>query len=325
VKLTGKRVLVTGGAGFIGSHLVDRIIQDDPEALVIVDNFFLGREENLSAARQALPDLKVLRMDAADLAAMRTVVHNEQIEVVFDLAVVPLPTSLAYPAWTVQTNVAIATTFCELARAGDIQTLVHCSSSESYGTAQYVPMDEKHPLDAITPYAASKAAADQIVLSYCKTFDIDAVVVRPFNQFGPRQNDDAYAGIIPVVVRRVQTQQPIEIFGDGHQTRDYIFVRDTADGIVRIYEREKIRQQVLNLGSGQEISVNELVQKLLEVMNATNHPVIHVEARPGDVRRHLAGVDLARSLIGFQSPGVTHENLQETVEWYLNEGVLKPI
>jgi UDP-glucose 4-epimerase len=316
-QLSGKSIVVTGGAGFIGSHLVDRLIKEGPANLVVVDSFFLGREENLRQARQAYPDLKVIRMDAANLAAMRQIVQTEKTEVVFDLAVIPLPTSLVYPAWTVQTNVAIATACCELARFGDIETLVHCSSSEGYGTAQRVPMDEDHPLAAITPYAASKAAADQVVLSYHRTFAIDAVIVRPFNQFGPRQNAGAYAGIIPIVVNRVKHGQPVEIFGDGDQTRDYFFVRNTADAMVHIYEQEATRGYVLNVASGQEITVNDLVARLLKVMQAPHHPVVHVAPRQGDVRRHCAGIDRARRLIGLEPAGITDEHLAETVSWYL--------
>lgn len=311
--LKGKNVLVTGGAGFVGSHLAERILQQNPAKLVVVDNFFLGRLENLKAIQQ---DIQIIRMDASDLAAMRQVATAEKIDVVFDLAVIPLPTSLTYPAWTVQTNVAMATTFCELARFGDIATLVHCSSSEAYGTAAYVPMDEQHPLAAITPYAASKAAADQVVLSYCRTFQIDAVIVRPFNQFGPRQNDKTYAGIIPIVINRVKQGLPVEIFGDGHQTRDYIFVRDTTDFIIKVFDDARTRGQVINVGSGREISINILVERLLEAMDALNHPVVHTAPRAGDVRQHCAGIDMARQLLGVDPPGVTHENLKETIEWY---------
>ena len=175
--------MVTGGAGFIGSHLVDRIILEKPKNIVVVDNFFLGNEENLVEARQAYPDLKVHRLDASDLAAMHDLAESEEIEVVFNLAVIPLPTSIKYPLWTMNSNIGIASAFCELARWGVIKTLVHCSSSEAYGSAEQVPMNEEHPLLATTPYAASKASADQIVLSYCRTFGIDAVIVRPFNQF----------------------------------------------------------------------------------------------------------------------------------------------
>jgi UDP-glucose 4-epimerase len=320
MKLMGKSVLITGGAGFVGSHLADRIIRENPANLTIVDNFFLGKEVNLSDARKSFPDLKVIRVDASDLAAMRQIVTSEKTEVIFDLAVIPLPTSLVYPFWTFQTTTMAAATACELARAGDIQTLVHCSSSEAYGTAQYVPMDEKHPLAALTPYAAGKAAADQVVMSYYATFHIDTVIVRPFNQFGPRQNQDSYAGIIPKVIRQVKQGQTIEIYGDGEQTRDYIFVRDTADAFVRIYEHETTRGLVLNVGSGVEISVNDLVKMLLEVLCVPDHPVVHAAPRPGDVRRHCAGIGRSRELIGLNPPGVTHENLQETTDWYLFQG-----
>ncbi|HUW96832.1 MAG TPA: NAD-dependent epimerase/dehydratase family protein [Anaerolineae bacterium] len=315
--LRGKSVLVTGGAGFIGSHLVDRIIQEDVANLVVVDSFFLGREENLTDASAEFPELKVYRLDASDLAAMRHVTESEGIQVVFDLAVVPLPTSLIYPMWTFNTNVGIATTFCELARWGCIETLLHCSSSEAYGTAQYVPMDENHPQVAITPYAASKAAADQIVLSYVRTFGIDAVIVRPFNTFGPRQNPGRHAAIIPIVVRRATNGSSIEIHGDGEQTRDYIFVRDTADAIVRICESEASRGKVVNVATGHEISINELVGKLLRVMGVPDHPVVHTSPRPGDVRRHCGDITLARKLIGFEPAALMDEDLQETVDWYL--------
>jgi UDP-glucose 4-epimerase len=312
----GRSLLITGGAGFIGSHLVDRVLRDEPARVVVVDNFFLGHESNLDDARAVRPDLEVIRLDAADLAAMQDVVVEHKVDTVFDLAVVPLPTSLTYPAWTVQTNVGIATTFCEIARRGLIERLIHCSSSEAYGTARYVPMDEGHPHDAITPYAASKSAADHIIHSYVQTFGIDATTVRPFNNFGPRQNPGSYAGIIPIVVRRVAAGRPIEIHGDGKQTRDFIFAPKTADMIVRVFESEACRGRVLNVASGIETSVNELVQRLLAVLGAPDHPVVHTEERPGDVRRHCADVSLARQLLGYEPRELSDEDLEATVTWY---------
>jgi len=200
--IRGKRVLVTGGAGFIGSHLVDRLIEEQLARLVVVDNFFLGYEPNLAAAREAHPDLMVERLDAGDLASMQSLVAREQIEVAFNLAVVPLPTSFEYPAWAIFSNVAICTTFCELARVGSLQTLVHCSSSEAYGSALYSAMDEAHPLVPTTPYAASKAGGDQIVLSYCETFGIDPTIARPFNNYGPPNRVSLRHDGAAVVVRR---------------------------------------------------------------------------------------------------------------------------
>jgi UDP-glucose 4-epimerase len=317
MKLSGKNVLVTGGAGFIGSHLVDRIIQENPAKLLVVDNFFLGQEENLHDARENYPGLKVNRLDASDLDSMRNLVEAEKVEVVFNLAVIPLPTSLHYPVWTIHTNVGIATTFCELVRWGSIQTLVHVSSSEAYGSALYIPMDEKHPMLPTTPYAASKTAEDQIVLSYHRTFHIDTVIARPFNNFGPRQNMGSYAGIIPIIVQRVTKGLPIEIYGDGEQTRDFIFVRDTVRAFVRVYEEEATRGLELNIATGHEININDLVHRLLCIMRVPNYPVIHTDPRPGDVRRHCGDVTLAGKLIGYESRPLTDDQLEETVSWYL--------
>lgn len=309
-------MLVTGGAGFIGSHLVDRLIAESPKRIIVVDNFFLGNERNLLDARAAYPDLEVLRLDASNLAAMQDVVASRQIETVFDLAVVPLPTSLEYPHWTMLTNIGITAAFCEIARRGLIERLVHMSSSEVYGSGRYVPMDENHPDDAITPYAAAKAAEDHIIRSYVQTFGIDATVVRPFNNYGPRQNPGSYAGIIPIVIQRVELNLPIEIHGDGEQSRDFTFVRDTADFTVAIHETPAARGQEINVATGVGTTINHLVQRILEILGAPNHPVIHTDERPGDVRRHQADASRLVSLVGRQ-PGVLDDNaLAETVEWY---------
>jgi len=316
MSVRSKSVLVTGGAGFIGSHLVDRLIEDEPAKLVVVDNFFLGHLDNLDSALSARPDLEIIRLDAADLAAMQDVVTEHNIDTVFDLAVVPLPTSLTYPSWTVQTNIGIATAFCEIARRGLIERYIHLSSSEAYGSARTVPMNEDHPHDAITPYAASKSAADHIISSYVQTFGIDATTIRPFNNVGPRQNPGSYAGIIPIVVRRVMAGLPIEIHGDGEQTRDFTFVRDTADFIVRIHDSPECQGKVLNVATGVETSINELVARLLVAMGKPDHPIVHGPERAGDVRRHCADVSRLTGLLGDRPHTLSDEALAETVEWY---------
>lgn len=316
--LRDKNILVTGGAGFIGSHLVDRILQEQPAKLVVVDNFFLGRDENLLPAQRAFPDLRVFRLDAADFSSMRQLVTTEKIQVVFNLAVIPLPTSLDFPMWTVEVNTKIATVFCELARTGCIETLLHMSSSEAYGSALYSSMDEAHPLLPITPYAASKAAGDQIVLAYGQTFGLDILIARPFNNFGPRQNAGSYAGLIPIVVHRVLNGQPIEIHGDGLQTRDYIFVRHTVTALLQLYQMPAARGRVVNVATGHEITVNALTAQLLRVMGVPDYSVLHTADRPGDVRRHCGDVRLLRELTGMEPQPISDEDLRETVEWYLN-------
>ena len=317
MSLKNKSVLVTGGAGFIGSHLVDRLIQEGPSRVVVVDNFFLGSESNLDLAFSVYPDLEIIRLDAADLGAMQDLVVDRGIDTVFDLAVVPLPTSLSFPALTIHTNVSVATTICEISRRELIQRFVHFSSSEAYGSARYVPMDEDHPHDSLTPYAASKSAADHIISSYVKTFGIDATVVRPFNNIGPRQNPGSYAGIVPIVVKKVLAGEPIEIHGDGHQTRDLTFVRDTADFAVRIHDSEASRGITLNVATGTETSVNSLVKRLLVILGKTGHPIVHSEPRPGDVRRHLGDVRALHSLLGDVPAAISDDALAETVDWFV--------
>lgn len=315
LKLTGKSVMVTGGAGFIGSHLVDRIVQEEPDNLVVVDNLFLGKMENLAQAQQDFSALKFYSQDVSDYEAMKQILTAEGVEVVFNLAVIPLPTSLERPRWTVDTNVAMTTVVCELLREGYYQDLIQFSSSEAYGSAQYVPMDEKHPLMPSTPYAASKIACDYTVLSYWKTFDTSAAILRPFNNFGPRQNEAAYAGIIPIVIQRALQGLPIVIYGDGEQTRDFVFVRQVADAALRTYEEPVTRGQVMNVASGQEISVNRLVREILAVLDI-DVPIVYEAPRPGDVRRHRSAIDQARKLIDFQPRPTSMEGLEETVAWY---------
>ena len=315
LSLTGKRVLVTGGAGFIGSHLVERIARERPRVLSVIDNMYLGRPDNLAAARELFPELNLHVQDASNYDAMGAIVAGERIDVVFNLAIVPLPASLINPRWTVDHNVALATVPCELQRQGFFETLIHFSSSEAYGTAAYVPMDEAHPSVPSTPYAASKLAGDYVVLSYRETYGTDVAILRPFNNFGPRQNAGAYAGIIPIVVGRALRGEQIVIYGDGEQTRDFVFVRDTADAAVRTYEEPATRGRVINVASGVEVSMNQLVGELLTALDCEAE-IVHEEARPGDVRRLCGAIDLARDLIGFEPTTELSAGLRETVAWY---------
>ncbi len=315
LNLAGKKVLVTGGAGFIGSHLVDRLVLEAPASIVVVDNLFLGKVDNLTPARSAFPGLRFYQEDVTDYETMEAIVAREGIDVIFDLAVVPLPTSLSLPRWTVDTNVAATTVVCELARRNCYETLIHFSSSEVYGSAIEVPMDEGHPLQPATPYAASKAGGDHIVASYRQTFGIDAAVVRPFNAFGPRQNEGAYAGVIPVVLRRALANDPVLIDGDGHQTRDFTFVAEIAEAAVRVYQHQQTRGRVVNVCSGREVSINDLVASLLAAVGSSVE-VAHGKPRPGDVRRHCGSPALCQQLTGFRPSGSLDAGLAVTVQWY---------
>jgi len=315
MSVKNKSVLVTGGAGFIGSHLVDRLIKEEPENLVVVDNLFLGKEANLEEARENYPNLKIYNQDASDYETMSEIMKNEGTEVVFNLAVIPLPASLTKPRWAFEQNVNITLTICELARNDYFDTLIHFSSSEAYGTSEYAPMDEKHPLNGTTPYAASKAASDQLVYSYCKTFGIEAAIIRPFNNYGPRQNEGSYAGVVPLTIKRILNNEAPVIYGDGKQTRDYLYVTDTANAAIDVYDSKNARVKVLNIASGKEISIENLIKLIAKYLHCDKQ-IVYERERPGDVRRHIANIYLAEDLIGFKPTVSPKEGLKLTVEWY---------
>ncbi|MEK6967644.1 MAG: GDP-mannose 4,6-dehydratase [Nanoarchaeota archaeon] len=313
--LRNKSVLVTGGAGFIGSHLIEEIIKERPRHIVVVDNFFLGDMKNLSDAKKKFNSLTVKNQDASDYKKMKLIIKENEIDAVFNLAMVPLPVSLVKPEWSFDINVKITRALCQLLREDTFKTLCHYSSSEVYGTALKDKMDEQHPLFPHTPYAASKAACDHLVYSYYKTFGIDMLIVRPFNNFGPRQNDMSYAGVIPITIKRIMNNQTPVIYGDGMQTRDFLFVRDTAKATVTAYKSSNTHGKIINVASGKETSVNTLVKIICNELSWTK-PVKYEGARPGDVKRHLGDITLAKKLINFKPSVNLEDGIKETVMWY---------
>jgi len=313
----GKNVLVTGGAGFIGSHVVDRLIEEGPKSITVVDNLFLGKHENLSDARLRRLDIPLIHIDASDESSMRTIAAKSDFDLVFDLAVIPLPTSLTYPSWTAKVNFANTLVLCELARSGHIAQLIHFSSSEVYGSALAVPMSESHPLGALTPYAASKAGGDLLVNSYIETYGITATIIRPFNNFGPRQNSGSYAGIIPIVIGNLRDGKPIEIHGTGKQTRDFVYAPQTADLAVKAAKKPETKGKTFNIATGQETSILEIVTLMKSAFGKPSHPTIFTESRTGDVERHVGDTKLLQELLGETPNPINEKMLGETIEWYL--------
>ncbi len=309
------RALVTGGAGFIGSHLVEAIVNRGASRVVVVDDLFLGRRDNLDEIAND-PRVEICELDASVEESMADLLRRVEPDFVFNLAVVPLPASLTRPRWSAEVNINLTLALCELQRQGLFDRLVHYSSSEAYGTAIHVPMDEDHPLVPHTPYAASKAAGDHLATAYSLTFDHPFMTIRPFNNYGPRQNMLQYAGIVPTAIRSILREEPVVVFGDGLQTRDYIFVRDTVEATLRLVETDEAWGQTINVASGAELSVLTLITMLAEICGKTL-TIRHLPPRPGDVRRHVADVTRATRLLGGPvAKTLLTQGLEETVRWY---------
>ncbi len=289
-------VLVTGGAGFIGSHLVDAL--SGCRELRVLDDLSTGRLENIAGHVEA-NRVQFLRGDLRDQSLLRRAL--EGVQVVFHLACRGVRHSLGQPVENHEVNALATLLLLGEARRAGVRRFVHVSSSEVYGTARTAPMGEDHPCYPETVYGAAKLAGEAYARAYHRTYGLPTVVVRPFNNFGPRSHHEGDSGeVIPrFAVWALNGQAPI-IFGDGRQTRDFIYVADTAYWLCRVAECDALIGRTVNLGSGKETSVRELAEVVCAAAGRPDLAPIFEAARPGDVRRHLADSGLACQALGFR-------------------------
>jgi UDP-glucose 4-epimerase len=313
-QIAGKTVIVTGGAGFIGSHLVDRLLVEGAAHVVVIDNMFLGSEDNLLEA-QATGKLSFYKDDAEFVSSLEYVFGRHPVDVVFNCATKALNYSFLNPANAFGTNVTVALNLLELQRRGAFSTLCHFSTSEVYGSAVYEPMDEQHPRHPTTTYAAGKAAADLAVESYVHMFGLDAFIVRPFNNYGPRQNHRGLlAGVIPLTAWRILSGHAPEIHGDGLQSRDFIHVRDTVDAVIRLFHVLPAGESV-NISTDNQVAIGSLVIKIAEILGFDGQ-IVRKPARQADVLCHNASNQKVRALIDY-SLTEFDAGLRETLAWYV--------
>ncbi|MBR0403967.1 MAG: NAD-dependent epimerase/dehydratase family protein [Eggerthellaceae bacterium] len=310
--IEGKNILLVGGAGFIGSHLADRLIQDGAARIVIVDNLFTGKEENIAKAIDKGAIFIV--QDAEDYESLKKIIEDNQIDIVFNLATKALKHSFVDPRDAFDTNVKVIGNLLELLRLNAFSSLCHFSSSEVYGTAVYEPMDEKHPLNPTTTYAGGKAAADIMLKTYVSMFDVDAFIVRPFNNYGPRQNwIGPLSGIIPITAKRIIDGECPVLEGTGQQSRDFIYVEDTVDAVVKLFPVMCGGQDV-NISAHGNITIRDLLEKICDYMGYDGE-ITRLPERGADVACHDASNDLVKSLIDFD-PRNIDEGLPITLDWY---------
>jgi UDP-glucose 4-epimerase len=306
-------VLVTGGAGFIGSHIVDACLAQGAKHVIAVDNLFLGNENNLKNALET-GNATFYKDDIEIRTSLDYIFENYDIDVVFNCATKALNYSFLNPENAFSTNVTGALNLLELQRSGKFKTLCHFSTSEVYGSAVYEPMDESHPKNPLTTYAAGKAAADLAVESYVRMFDLDAFIVRPFNNYGPRQNHKGMlAGIIPITAYRILNDITPEIHGTGDQTRDFIHVFDTVNAVMKLYDKMEPAESI-NISTNNQVSMNDLVTSICNIMSYKGD-VLRKPERKSDVECHNACNKKIHGMIDYKLTPFD-DGLKSTLDWY---------
>ncbi|MCJ7631344.1 GDP-mannose 4,6-dehydratase [Candidatus Bathyarchaeota archaeon] len=311
------RMLITGGAGFIGSYLCEKYAEEE-HIVLCLDNFLSG---NLLNIRHLLGyrNFKLIKGDIRDFDLLERIVRD--VDVVFHLAAqIHVDRSYVEPRLTYEINVMGTQNVLEVARIYDVKKVIHSSTSEVYGSAQYVPIDEKHPLDAPHPYGASKIAADRMCNAYIQTYGMDISIPRFFNIFGPRQRDIGYGGVISIFTRRVLNNMPPVIYGDGLQTRDYTYVEDAARAFDLILNH-KSKLEPINIGTGKEVSIIDLANLIIELCGKKGKiKPVHVAPRIGEVKKLIADARKAKKILRWEPRYGLKEGLKAFIQWYKQYG-----
>lgn len=308
----GKRALVTGAGGFIGSHLTERLVELGASVRAIVHYNALGTWGWLDSSPVS-GEIEVVTGDVCDRDSVEQAMRD--VEVVFHLAaLIAIPYSYHAPVSYIRTNVEGTLNVLQTARKLDVERVVHTSTSEVYGTARYVPIDEAHPLQGQSPYSASKIGADKLAEAFHLSFDLPIVTVRPFNTFGPRQSARA---VIPTIITQALTQPSIRL-GNLAPTRDMNFVLNTVEGFICAAAPIQAVGRVVNIGTGKEISIGDLARLILELLGK-DLPIACDEQRVrpegSEVDRLCADNRQAQELLGWQPRYTLREGLLKTIEW----------
>lgn len=312
------RILITGGAGFIGSHLCEKYTKEG-HTVICLDNFMSG---NLTNVRHLLDyrNFKLIKGDIRDFDLLEKIMRD--VDVVFHLAAqIHVDRSYIEPKLTYEVNVMGTQNVLEVARMHDAKRVIHASTSEVYGSALHVPIDEKHPLNAPHPYGASKIAADRMCYAYIQTYGMNISIMRFFNIFGPRQRDIGYGGVISIFTRRILNNTPPIIYGEGLQTRDYTYIKDVVNAYDLVLNHDGAITEPINFGTGKEVSVVELANKIIKLCDKTGEmEPVYIEPRIGEVKQLIADATKAENLLGWEPEYSLDDGLENFVQWYKNYG-----
>ena len=321
MQLRDRRVLVTGADGFIGSHLSEMLVKAGAQvrALCLYNSFnSWGWLEDVDCVK----DMQVVTGDVRDPHFCQTL--TQKIDVIFNLAaLIAIPYSYIAPDSYVDTNIRGALNICQAALKSEVGRVIQVSTSEVYGTAQYVPIDEKHPLQAQSPYSASKIGADAIATSFHNAFDLPVIIARPFNTYGPRQSARA---VIPTIISQLASGATQVRIGDTRPTRDFNYVLDTCKGMLELAICDAAVGQVVNIGSNQELSVGDLFHKIRSLMRSEATLIAEEQRmRPeaSEVQRLRCDNTKMKALTGFEPDYSLDQGLQLTIDWFLDPVNLK--
>lgn len=318
MRLSGKKVLVTGAEGFIGSHLTEKLVQMGADVTALVQyNSFNNWGWIDSFENSVKNSIKVVTGDIREYDGMKRIVKGQDI--VFHLAaLIAIPYSYNSPMAYVKTNVEGTTNVLEACREYEVEKMIHTSTSETYGTALYVPIDEKHPLQGQSPYSASKIAADKMAESYYRSFNTPVATIRPFNTYGPRQSARA---VIPTIISQILAGKTEIKLGSLTPTRDFNYVKDTANAFIKVAESDKTIGETINAGSNYEISIGDTVKLIIKLMGK-NVTILCDEERlrpeKSEVNRLWAENSRIKELTGWKPEYSLEKGLAETIEWIKN-------
>jgi dTDP-glucose 4,6-dehydratase len=310
-----KRVLVTGGAGFIPSNFIRHLLAKTAHDVVSLDALtYAGNVENLADV-MSHERLSFVHGDIRDVELVREVVS--EVDVIVNAAAEShVEKSIEQGGREfVTTNVEGTQILLDAIREAPVERFILFSSSEVYGTAERDPMDEEHPLNPRSPYAATKAGADRLAYSYFVTYGLPIVIVRPFNNYGPRQHPEK---VVPRFITQALQDRPLTIHGDGHASRDWLYVDDDAEAVEAVIETplERVAGEVLNIATGIDISVNDIAAAVLDALGKPASLKQHVTERPGQVDRHIGSTDKMERLTGWRARTSFAEGLERTIAWY---------
>jgi nucleoside-diphosphate-sugar epimerase len=302
--------LVTGGAGFIGSHIAEELLRRG-ERVRVADSFITGKRENLAH----LPNVELVEGDLADFAvAQRAVVG---IDYVLHQAAIPsVPRSVQDPITSNRANIDASVNVLVAARDAGVKRVVYAGSSSAYGNTPTLPKVETMATAPLSPYALQKLVAEQYCQMFTQLYGLETVTIRYFNVFGPRQDPSSpYSGVISLFIGALIDGRAPTIYGDGGQTRDFTYVANVVDGVLRACAAPDASGEVINVATGGRISLNELFRALQDLTGAGVKPV-YAETRAGDVRDSQADIDKARRLLGYEPTVTLEEGLEKTVAWF---------